>query len=58
MAIATAAAATERSATTLIGLGGYHVGKVAVEADSTRLIRTAIDRGITFMDNCWDYNHG
>jgi hypothetical protein len=41
-----------------IGLGGYHLGKQADEADSIMIIRTAIDRGITFMDNCWDYNDG
>ncbi|MBB6144028.1 aryl-alcohol dehydrogenase-like predicted oxidoreductase [Silvibacterium bohemicum] len=41
-----------------IGLGGYHVGKQADPAESIRLIRSAIDRGITFMDNCWDYNDG
>ncbi len=41
-----------------IGLGGYHVGKQADPAESLKLIRTAIDRGITFMDNCWDYNEG
>lgn len=41
-----------------IGLGGYHVGKQSDAQESIRLIRTAIDRGITFMDNCWDYNGG
>ncbi len=41
-----------------IGLGGYHIGKQPDPAESIRLIRTAIDRGITFMDNCWDYNDG
>jgi len=41
-----------------IGLGGYHVGKQADEGESIRIIRSAIDRGITFMDNCWDYNGG
>ena len=41
-----------------IGLGGFHVGKQSDPAESTQLIRTAIDRGITFMDNCWDYNGG
>jgi len=41
-----------------IGLGGFHIGKQPDPADSIRLIRTAIDRGITFMDNCWDYNDG
>jgi len=42
----------------VIGLGGYHLGKQANPADSEHLIRAAIDRGITFMDNCWDYNDG
>jgi aryl-alcohol dehydrogenase-like predicted oxidoreductase len=42
-----------------IGLGGYHIGKSGIsEQDSIQLIRQAIDRGITFMDNCWDYNDG
>lgn len=41
-----------------IGLGGYHIGKIKEEQESIKLIRTAIDRGITFMDNCWDYHDG
>jgi aryl-alcohol dehydrogenase-like predicted oxidoreductase len=42
-----------------IGLGGSHIGKPAVPAsESSRLIHQAIDRGITFMDNSWDYNEG
>jgi aryl-alcohol dehydrogenase-like predicted oxidoreductase len=42
-----------------IGLGGFHIGQPKLsEAESVRLIRTAIDRGITFMDNSWDYNEG
>jgi aryl-alcohol dehydrogenase-like predicted oxidoreductase len=42
-----------------IGLGGYHMGQKALdEAESIRLMRQAIDRGINFMDNCWDYNGG
>lgn len=41
-----------------IGLGGYHIGKQADPEESIRLVRTAIDRGITFLDNCWDYNGG
>src|SRR5579862_1461962 len=40
-----------------IGLGGYHIG-VPSEDQGIRIIRTAIDRGITFMDNCWDYHDG
>lgn len=41
-----------------IGLGGHHIGRPQSEGESIRLIRTAIDRGITFMDNCWDYHDG
>ena len=41
-----------------IGLGGYHIGIPKDESDGIRLIRSAIDRGITFMDNCWDYHEG
>ena len=40
-----------------IGLGGYHIGQPTDE-ESIRIIRTAIDGGINFMDNCWDYNDG
>ncbi len=42
----------------VIGLGGFHAGTPRDEQDSLRLIRTAIDRGVTFMDNCWDYLDG
>ncbi len=42
-----------------IGLGGWHLSLEHVdEALSLRLVRSAIDRGITFMDNSWDYNEG
>lgn len=42
-----------------IGLGGWHLGLKQVDEElSTRIVRTAIDRGITFMDNSWDYNGG
>jgi len=41
-----------------IGLGGYHIGIQRDEAESIKLVRAAIDGGITFMDNCWDYNAG
>ena len=43
----------------LIGLGGWHLGFKSIDEDlSIRIIRTAIDNGINFMDNCWDYNEG
>jgi len=41
-----------------IGLGGFHIGSVKDEQTSVNLVRSAIDRGITFMDNSWDYNEG
>jgi aryl-alcohol dehydrogenase-like predicted oxidoreductase len=41
-----------------IGLGGAHLGIQSDPADAIRIVRTAIDRGITFLDNCWDYADG
>ena len=42
-----------------IGLGGWHLGlRTVTEQLSLRIIRTAIDRGINFLDNSWDYNEG
>ncbi len=42
-----------------IGFGGFHIGMPSIaEHDAIQLMRQAIDRGITFMDNCWDYNDG
>ena len=42
-----------------IGLGGWHLALERVDEQlSLRIIRTAIDRGINFLDNCWDYNDG
>ncbi|MBZ5621956.1 MAG: aldo/keto reductase [Acidobacteriia bacterium] len=41
-----------------IGLGGAHIGRAESVELATSIIRTAIDRGITFMDNCWDYVDG
>jgi aryl-alcohol dehydrogenase-like predicted oxidoreductase len=41
-----------------IGLGGYHLGKQTDPAESIKLVHAAVARGITFIDNCWDYNDG
>ncbi|MBV9480174.1 MAG: aldo/keto reductase [Acidobacteria bacterium] len=42
-----------------IGLGGFHIGQPKLsDEESIRLIRSAIDSGMTFMDNSWDYNEG
>lgn len=42
----------------IIGVGGYHIGSVADEAESIRIVRSALDRGVDFLDNCWDYHDG
>ena len=43
---------------TLIGLGGYSASVPPEEKDAIRLIQRAIDEGITFLDNAWDYMNG
>jgi len=43
----------------IIGLGGHHIGRPELsDQESIRLIRTALDNGVNFLDNCWDYNDG
>jgi predicted aldo/keto reductase-like oxidoreductase len=42
----------------MVGIGGYHIGVQSDEQESIRIIRTALDGGINFLDNCWDYNGG
>jgi len=42
----------------LLGLGGYHIGVQQDEQESIRIVRTALDSGVNFLDNCWDYNGG
>jgi uncharacterized protein len=42
----------------LIGLGGYHLGHQSDEQESIRMIRSGLDNGVNFLDNCWDYNGG
>jgi diketogulonate reductase-like aldo/keto reductase len=42
-----------------LGFGGYHLGRPTLgEQEGIRLLRQAVDSGITFLDNCWDYNDG
>src|SRR5579862_3860965 len=41
-----------------IGLGGHHIGRPRDPNEGIQIIRSAIDRGITFMDNSWDYHDG
>lgn len=43
----------------IVGIGGFHIGsKIVAEDMGIRIIRTALDSGINFLDNCWDYNDG
>jgi predicted aldo/keto reductase-like oxidoreductase len=42
----------------LVGVGGAHIGMQKDEKESLRIIRAALDRGINFLDNSWDYNDG
>jgi uncharacterized protein len=43
----------------MVGIGGYHIGQPGVtEQDGIRIVRGALDSGINFLDNCWDYNNG
>ncbi len=41
-----------------IGLGGFHLGLAKDSGEAARIVRSAIDRGINFLDNCWDYHAG
>jgi aryl-alcohol dehydrogenase-like predicted oxidoreductase len=41
-----------------LGFGGHHLGDAADEPTAVRLIQEAVDGGITFYDNCWEYHRG
>ena len=42
----------------MLGLGGHHLGQAGSEEEAARLVHHALDHGLTFMDNCWDYHGG
>jgi len=42
----------------IIGLGGYHLGKVKTIAEAVRIVHAAIDAGVNFLDNAWEYHDG
>jgi len=41
-----------------LGLGGYHLGLIGTQREAIRIVHAAVDAGITFMDNAWEYNEG
>ncbi|HJZ12884.1 MAG TPA: aldo/keto reductase, partial [Acidobacteriota bacterium] len=41
-----------------LGLGGYHLGDVKTKREAIRIVQEAVDHGITFMDNAWEYHDG
>jgi uncharacterized protein len=41
-----------------LGLGGYHVAMASSEREGIRIVHAAIDAGVTFMDNAWEYHDG
>src|SRR6267378_4465875 len=41
-----------------LGVGGYHLGSIKEEKDSIELVARALDAGINFFDNCWEYHDG
>ncbi|HUQ90719.1 MAG TPA: aldo/keto reductase [Bryobacteraceae bacterium] len=42
----------------ILALGGWHIGSVKDEAESIRIMHAAVDEGLTFFDNAWDYHNG
>ena len=42
----------------ILALGGWHIGDVKDKAEAIRIMHTALDEGVTFFDNCWDYHDG
>ena len=42
----------------IMGLGGYHLGTISSAREAVRIVQAAVDGGITFMDNAWEYHDG
>lgn len=41
-----------------LGLGGHHLGDLPTVEDAIKIVHEAIDGGVTFFDNCWEYHNG
>src|SRR6202162_2141034 len=42
----------------ILGIGGYHLGSVDSEAEATQMVNQAVDAGVIFFDNAWEYHQG
>src|SRR5229473_8093504 len=42
----------------IMGIGGWHVGAIKDEKEAMRVVHEAVDEGVTFFDNAWDYQDG
>ena len=42
----------------IVGIGGYHLGKAKTVAEAVRIVHEALDCGINFLDNAWEYHEG
>ncbi|MCW3098735.1 MAG: aldo/keto reductase, partial [Chthonomonadaceae bacterium] len=42
----------------VLGMGGHHLGDAGSADEAARMVQTAVDAGITFFDNCWEYHNG
>jgi uncharacterized protein len=41
-----------------LGIGGYHLGSTKTQEEANAIVREAVDAGVTFFDNCWEYHEG
>ena len=41
-----------------LGLGGFHIGKIGTDREAVKVVHAAIDAGVTFLDNAWEYHDG
>jgi len=42
----------------VLGVGGHHLGQASSEAEAERIVHAALDAGLNFFDNCWEYHNG
>src|SRR5205807_2955246 len=42
----------------ILGFGGHHLGDLESVDEAVRLVHEALDAGVTFFDNCWEYHNG